>query len=292
MVRIARCRNLWMVLSFQGHGRIGTTMQSVAAFYRFAPVAAPLEQRERLRDGLRAHGVRGSVILAEEGVNGTIAGEESAVESALTMLEEIAGPLRVNRSQAEAPPFRRLLVKVKREIVTMGVPATDPGRIVGTHVPPALWNALITADDVVTVDTRNAYEVAIGTFAGAVDPGISEFRSFPDWWRAHSATLAGKRVAMFCTGGIRCEKATSFALAEGAKEVFHLDGGILRYLQEIAPEQSLWHGECFVFDERVAVGPGTAPGGARMCRTCGHPVRAEGNAAGPPVTCRCEASAT
>jgi UPF0176 protein len=267
-------------------------MQSVAAFYRFVPVAAPLEQRDRLRGRLSSLGIRGSVILADEGMNGTLAGEESAVEAALATLEEIAGPLRINRSRAETPPFRRLLVKVKREIVTMGVPATDPGRIVGTHVPPSEWNALISADDVVTIDTRNAYEVAIGTFAGAVDPGITAFRAFPDWWRANAPALAGKRVAMFCTGGIRCEKATSFALAEGATEVFHLDGGILRYLQEIAPEKSLWQGECFVFDERVAVGPGTAPGRARMCRACGRPVRADVDAAGPPVACRCEAQAT
>jgi UPF0176 protein len=163
-------------------------------------------------------------------------------------------------------------VKVKPEIVTMGEARADPSVAVGQHVAPRDWNALIAAPDVAVIDTRNDYEVAIGTFAGAVDPGIATFRDFPGWWRDNAPALAGKRVAMFCTGGIRCEKATSLALQNGATEVFHLDGGILRYLQEVPVEESLWRGECFVFDERVAVGPGCAPGAARMCKGCGHPV--------------------
>jgi UPF0176 protein len=256
-------------------------MQRVAAFYRFAPVAEPLAQRDRLRPCLHALGLKGSVILASEGVNGTLAGEEGALAEGLAALAELVGPLRVNHSSAETATFKRLRVKVKREIVTMGVPETDPGRIVGTHVSPADWNGLITAGDVVVIDTRNVYEVALGTFAGAIDPGIMQFRAFPDWWRDHAATFAGKRVAMFCTGGIRCEKATSLALAEGAAEVFHLDGGILRYLQEIGPDQSLWRGECFVFDERIALGDGCAPGDARMCRACGRPLPLQGRAGVP-----------
>jgi UPF0176 protein len=154
----------------------------------------------------------------------------------------------------------------------MGEARADPAVIVGTHVDPHDWNALISSPDVAVIDTRNDYEVAIGSFAGAMDPGIATFRDFPGWWRDNAQALAGKRVAMFCTGGIRCEKATSLALQNGATEVFHLDGGILRYLEEIPVEESLWRGECFVFDERVAVGPGCVQGAARMCRACGHPV--------------------
>lgn len=265
-------RNLWPDLSLPGLGRIGTNMQSVAAFYRFAPVADPQAQRYGLQHRLQALGLKGSVILAFEGLNGTIAGEQEAVTQGIEALAAIVGPVRVNRSLAAEAPFKRLRVKVKREIVTMGVPATDPGRIVGTYVAPSDWNALITADDVVVIDTRNDYEVALGSFAGAVDPGIGEFRAFPGWWRDNAHAFAGKRVAMFCTGGIRCEKATSFALTQGATEVHHLDGGILRYLLEVKPEQSLWRGECFVFDERTAVGPGCRPGLSRMCQTCGRPL--------------------
>lgn len=265
-------RNQWPDLSLPGLGRIGTSMHCVAAFYRFAPVADPLAQRDGLQHRLQALGLKGSVILAFEGVNGTLAGEQEAVTQGIEVLSAIVGPVRVNRSLAAEAPFKRLRVKVKREIVTMGVPATDPGRIVGTYVAPADWNALITADDVVVIDTRNDYEVALGSFARAVDPGIGEFRAFPGWWRDNVQAFAGKRVAMFCTGGIRCEKATSFALTEGATEVFHLDGGILRYLLEVEPEQSLWRGECFVFDERTAVGPGCRPGVSRMCQACGRPL--------------------
>jgi UPF0176 protein len=250
-------------------------MYSVAAFYRFAPVADPQAERERLTGRLTALALRGSVILAREGVNGTLAGAEESVAQGLAALEEIAGPLRTNRSVAGQAPFRKLVIKVKREIVTMGEPLADPGIAVGTHVAPRDWNALISAADVAVIDTRNAYEVGLGSFAGAVDPGLSTFRAFPDWWRANAPAFAGKRVAMFCTGGIRCEKATSLALQQGATAVFHLDGGILRYLQDVPEAESLWRGECFVFDERVAVGQGGAEGHARMCRACGRPMTGE-----------------
>ncbi len=251
-------------------------MLSVAAFYRFAPIVDPHALRDRLLGGLTALDLRGSVILAREGVNGTLSGPDQAVRQALAALEDVAGTLRVNRSTATDPPFRRLRVKVKREIVTMGEESADPSVTVGRHVPPNEWNALLAAPDVAVIDTRNAYEVGIGTFDGAIDPGIGTFRDFPAWWRSQKAAFTGKRVAMFCTGGIRCEKATSFALRNGATEVFHLDGGILRYLQEIPPEHSLWRGECFVFDDRVAVGQDTRLGTATLCRACGHPLAAGG----------------
>jgi UPF0176 protein len=195
------------------------------------------------------------VILACEGVNGTLAGPQEALAQGLAAVAAVAGPLRLNMGRAEAPPFGRLKVKVRPEIVTMGEPDVEPARQTGTHVAPRAWNALIAAPDVAVIDTRNAHEVAMGSFAGAVDPGIARFSDFPAWWRANAPRLAGRRVAMFCTGGIRCEKATALALKAGAAEVFHLEGGILRYLEEIGPEESLWQGACFVFDDRVAVGP-------------------------------------
>lgn len=233
-------------------------MFHVAAFYRFGPVAEPPAERERLAHRLGALGLTGTVIVAHEGVNGTLAGPRDALSQGLEAVAAVAGPLRLNRSRAEAAPFGRLKVKLRPEIVTMGEPGVAPARLTGTHVAPQDWNALIAAPDVVVIDTRNAHEVAMGSFAGAVDPGIARFSDFPAWWRANAPRLAGRRVAMFCTGGIRCEKATALALQEGASKVFHLEGGILRYLAEVAPEESLWRGACFVFDERVTVGP---PGG-------------------------------
>lgn len=247
-------------------------MHSVAAFYRFAPISDPLAERDRLLGRLTALDLRGSVILAREGVNGTLAGAGPELSMGLAAITAMVGELRINRSEAETAPFRRLRVKVKREIVTMGDPTVDPGKVVGTHVGPREWNALVASPGVVLIDTRNTYEVGVGTFADAVDPGIARFSDFPSWWKANAAAFAGKRVAMFCTGGIRCEKATSFALQNGATEVFHLDGGILRYLQEIPDTESRWQGECFVFDERVAVGACCAEGATRMCRQCGRPV--------------------
>jgi len=256
-------------------------MIPVAAFYRFAPVADPEARRAELAEFLTDAGVRGTVILAREGVNGTLSGAAGGLERGLARIAAAVGDLRINRSEAAAEPFRRLRVKVKREIVTMGVPEADPGRMVGQHVEPLAWNALISAPDVVVIDTRNRYEVALGSFAGAVDPAIDTFREFPQWWRDNAEAFAGKRVAMFCTGGIRCEKATSLALQVGARDVFHLAGGILGYLQQVPAAESLWRGECFVFDERVAVGEATRQGGATMCRACGMPV-----AAGAICDCR------
>lgn len=251
-------------------------MHSVAAFYRFAPILDPIGVRDRLLGILTELNLRGTVILAREGVNGSLAGTSEELEKGLAALEKVSGAMRVNRSVAQDPPFRRLRVKVKSEIVTMGEPSINPVLAVGHHVAPAEWNALITAPDVVLIDTRNAYEVGVGTFADAIDPGIATFRAFPQWWRSQAETFVGKRVAMFCTGGIRCEKATSFALQNGATEVFHLEGGILRYLQEVPESETLWRGECFVFDERVTVGQDMFPGSIEICRACGHPLTSGG----------------
>jgi UPF0176 protein len=182
--------------------------------------------------------------------------------------------LDVKFSAAPAMPFARLKVRVKREIVTMGEPDIDPAHSVGTYVDPADWNALIADPETLVIDTRNAYEVAIGSFVGAVDPQTRSFGDFPAWFRANRASLleGKRRVAMFCTGGIRCEKSTSFLRAEGIAEVHHLRGGILKYLEQVPEDQSLWQGECFVFNDRVSLGHGLAPGTHRLCQPCGRPV--------------------
>ncbi|KQN37426.1 hypothetical protein ASG37_10245 [Sphingomonas sp. Leaf407] len=248
----------------------------VAALYRFVPVADPEAVRATLEAVLAAHGVRGTLLVAGEGLNGTIAGSAAGIDAALAAIRAVPGceDLAPKFSHAATMPFHRLKVRLKREIVTMGVPGTDPKRIVGTYVAPADWNALIADPQTVVIDTRNAYEVKVGTFAGAVDPGTDSFRDFPDWFRANRAELlAGKqRVAMFCTGGIRCEKSTAFLKGEGVEAVYHLDGGILKYLEAVPAEDSAWQGECFVFDERVSVGHGLTPGTHALCRGCRRPV--------------------
>lgn len=249
-------------------------MVTVAAFYLFAPLPDAAARRgalARLGCGL---GVRGSILLAPEGVNGTIAGEGAAVAAVLDHIRAWPGfaALSARESRVEGQPFGRFKVKLKPEIVTLKAPA-DPVARVGTHVAPADWNALISAPDVAVIDTRNAYEVALGTFRGAIDPGTAAFSDFPDWWAAQREALRGKRIAMFCTGGIRCEKATSWLLDQGLNEVFHLRGGILAYLAEVPAGESLWQGGCFVFDDRVALGHGLVPTGDANCPGCRHPLQ-------------------
>ena len=249
-------------------------MNRVAALYRFARFDDPAAVRERLEAVAQEAGIRGTLLVASEGVNGTIAGSAESVEAVVAAIRTLpgCGDLKPKYADAETMPFHRLKVRLKREIVTMGVEDIDPLADVGTYVAPAEWNALVDDPGTVVIDTRNAYEVAVGSFAGAVDPGTGSFRDFPAWFRAHRGELTGKRVAMFCTGGIRCEKATAFLKAEGVDDVFHLDGGILRYLEEVPAAASRWQGECFVFDERVAVGHGLAAGTHALCRGCRMPV--------------------
>lgn len=249
-------------------------MVLVSAFYRFAPLPDAAARRgplARLGCGL---GVRGSILLAPEGVNGTIAGEAGAVAEVLDHIRAWPGfdGMTARESQAVAAPFGRLKVRLKPEIVTLRAPA-DPTARVGTYVAPADWNALIAAPDVAVIDTRNAYEVGLGSFAGALDPGTAAFSDFPAWWAAQAEALKGKRVAMFCTGGIRCEKATAWLLGQGVGEVFHLQGGILAYLAEVPEAESLWRGSCFVFDDRVAVGHGLVPTADANCHGCRHPLQ-------------------
>ncbi len=248
----------------------------VAALYRFARLDAFETLRAPLAAFCCGRGIKGTLLLAHEGINGTVAGSEAAIGELIAYIEAIDGMagLEVKYSAAADMPFHRMKVRLKREIVTMGVEDIDPATSAGTYVVPADWNALISEPDTIVIDTRNAYEVSIGTFKGAVDPATASFREFPAWVEAHRSELEGRKVAMFCTGGIRCEKATAYVKSLGFEDVFHLKGGILRYLEEVPAEQSLWQGECFVFDERVSVSHGLAEGDAELCRACRHPLTA------------------
>ncbi|MFC3751605.1 rhodanese-related sulfurtransferase [Aquamicrobium ahrensii] len=246
----------------------------VAALYRFCR----LERFEELRAPLAAfccgRGIKGTLLLAREGVNGTVAGTAAAISELVDYLDsqpELAG-LDVKYSQAAEMPFHRMKVRLKREIVTMGVDGVDPLESVGAYVAPDEWNELISDPDTIVIDTRNDYEVALGTFKGAVDPRTATFREFPEWVEEHKGDLENRKIAMFCTGGIRCEKATAFVKSLGFDEVFHLKGGILKYLEEVPARESLWEGECFVFDERVSVTHGLEEGEAELCRACRRPL--------------------
>jgi UPF0176 protein len=246
----------------------------VAALYRFARLPGFAALKQPLAEFCCARGIKGTLLLADEGINGTVAGGDAAIREFVSYLDavpELTG-IEVKYSVAETMPFHRMKVRLKKEIVTMGVSGIDPLESVGTYVEARDWNALIADPDTVVIDTRNDYEVAIGTFRDAVDPRTTSFSDFPAWLEEHRAELEGRKVAMFCTGGIRCEKATAYARSLGLDEVFHLKGGILRYLEEVAAEGSRWQGECFVFDERVAVTHGLERGEAELCRACRRPL--------------------
>jgi UPF0176 protein len=250
----------------------------VAAFYGFTAMAElPVLQAE-LRALAEAGGVRGTILLADEGVNGTISGPEAGVQAVLARLRQLPGLSGLEAKFSEAPQqaFHRLKVRLKREIVTMGCPTVKPAEQVGTYVPPQQWDALIRDPEVLVVDTRNAYEVAVGTFEGAIDPGTESFREFPAWVERELRPLVEQRqpkaIAMFCTGGIRCEKSTAYLLQQGFENVHHLQGGILRYLEEMPEEGSSWQGECFVFDQRVSVNHQLEPGRYSLCHACGLPL--------------------
>jgi UPF0176 protein len=251
----------------------------VAALYRFANFTQPEMLQPQIAAWCAEHGLKGTILVATEGVNGTVAGTEAGIDSVVAHLRTLPGcaELDVKYSHANEMPFYRLKVRLKKEIVTLGVDGIDAKREVGTYVQPEDWNALISDPDTVLIDTRNDYEVAIGTFEGAVDPRTKSFSEFPEWFRAHRDELAaGKtKFAMFCTGGIRCEKSTAFLKAEGVDDVYHLEGGILRYLENIPEAESKWQGECFVFDERVSVKHGLELGEMELCHACRRPISQE-----------------
>ena len=249
-------------------------MYTIAAFYHFTRFDQPAELRAPLLEVCRNRGIRGTILLAREGINGTVAGPERAIDAVLVHVRGLPGctDMVCTESTSREQPFNRMKVRLKREIVSMGQPDVDPTAAVGHYVEAADWNGLITSPDVAVIDTRNDYEHAIGSFDGAVDPETRSFGEFPAWWQANKERFAGKRIAMFCTGGIRCEKSTNYLLGQGLKDIFHLKGGILKYLEEVPAEQSFWHGGCFVFDGRVSVGHGLVEGPHKLCHACRLPI--------------------
>ena len=246
----------------------------VAALYKFVTLKDFASLRQPLLAAMRAHGVKGTLLLAEEGINGTISGSRSAIDGFLAVLRSDARLADIDHKESycDKDPFYRSKVKLKKEIVTIGVVGVDPNKQAGTYVSPVDWNTLIADPDVLLIDTRNDYEVALGTFEGAADPGTSSFGEFPKFVSENLDPARHRKVAMFCTGGIRCEKASSYMQSQGFREVYHLKGGILKYLEEVPKEQSKWQGDCFVFDHRVAVGQGLVPSEIELCHGCRMPL--------------------
>lgn len=262
----------------------------VAALYHFAALPDFSAMREPLRAFCRQHGVRGSLLLAAEGINGTIAGRREDIDAVLAYLRADArlGALEHKESPADEMPFPRLKVKLKREIVTLGVAGVDPTQHVGTYVQAQDWNALLTDPEVLVLDTRNAYEIKIGSFRAAVSPQTQTFQEFPRYVAQSLGEHKHRPIAMFCTGGIRCEKASSYLREQGFEQVYHLRGGILKYLETVPEAESLWNGECYVFDHRIAVTHGLKPGRTRQCDACGQPLTPEEQASPdvePGISC-------
>lgn len=249
----------------------------VAAFYKFVSLPDYVELRAPLLALCQEQEIRGTILLAQEGINGTIAGSRPAIAQVLDYLRSDSrfADLNVKESETESRMFDRLKIKLKKEIVTLGIPEVDPTQKVGTYVKPQEWNAVISDPETIVIDVRNRFEVSVGSFEGAIDPETASFRQFPDYVRSQLDPTQHQKVAMFCTGGIRCEKASAYLLSQGFKQVYHLEGGILKYLEEVPSEESLWRGECFVFDQRVAVTQGVKDGSYEMCYACGHPISPE-----------------
>ncbi len=246
----------------------------VVALYRFVAFPDYADWQEPLLELCQENAVNGTLLLAPEGINATLSGAPAGIRAVLAYIErdERFAKLEAKYSKASAHPFQRMKVRLKKEIVSMGVCDIDPNRSVGTYVAPGDWNRLLEDPDVIVIDTRNDYEVEIGTFRGARNPHLNRFRDFPKWLKAEFSSRENPKVAMFCTGGIRCEKSTAFLKQQGLKEVYHLQGGILKYLETVPEEESLWEGECFVFDERVSVGQGLSAGTYDLCRACRVPI--------------------
>jgi UPF0176 protein len=249
----------------------------VCALYKFVSLENYQEIKQPLLDFMQDNTVRGTLLLAREGINGTVAGTREAIDSLLNYLRQDPrlAELSYKESFTDELPFLRTRVKLKKEIVTMGVEGIDPNRVVGTYVKPKDWNALISDPDVIVVDTRNDYEIEVGTFKNAINPKTDSFREFPDYVKQHLDPEKNKKVAMYCTGGIRCEKSTAYLKEQGFEEVYHLEGGILKYLEEVPEEESLWEGECYVFDERVTVNHALEKGSYDQCNACRLPITEE-----------------
>lgn len=249
----------------------------VCALYKFVTLDDYQTMKQPLLDFMLEQEVRGTLLLAKEGINGTVAGSRAGIDALLAYLKSNPhlAELSYKESYTDTAPFMRSRVKLKREIVTMGIEGIDPKRVVGTYVKPKDWNQLISAPDVLLVDTRNDYEVQVGTFKHAINPQTDSFREFPDYVKTHLDPQKHKKVAMFCTGGIRCEKSTAFLKEQGFEEVYHLEGGILKYLEDVPEEDSLWEGECFVFDDRVTVNHQLEKGDYDQCHACRLPITEE-----------------
>ena len=249
-----------------------------AAFYKFVDLSDFEEFKPKLLACCEEHQIKGTILLAQEGINSTVAGPEAGVHALLNFLrlDPRLADIQHKEAWSDKPPFHRMKVRLKREIVTMGVAGISPTRRAGTYVKPTDWNQLLQDPEVVLIDTRNDYEVEVGTFNGAINPHIKTFAELPLWLEQTQALRtesgAKPKVAMFCTGGIRCEKSTALLRERGYDEVYHLEGGILKYLETVSPQNSLWQGECFVFDERVCVGHGLVPGRHKLCRACRMPL--------------------
>lgn len=260
--------------SFNGEHTMSASQITVCALYKFVR----LENFEALRAPLLAKmeslDVKGTLLLANEGINGTISGSHSGIEQVLKFLAEDPSLSKISYKVAfnDENPFHRTKVKLKKEIVTMGVEGVDPNQVVGTYVKPKDWNALISDPEVITIDTRNDYEIEIGTFKHAVNPNTETFREFPEYVKNNLDKNKHKKVAMYCTGGIRCEKSTAYLKDQGFEEVYHLEGGILKYLEEVPSDETLWQGECFVFDGRVAVNHDLEQGQYDQCFACRFPL--------------------
>ncbi|RUO18987.1 hypothetical protein CWE08_10535 [Aliidiomarina iranensis] len=248
-----------------------------AALYKFVELNDYEELRQPLFDVMAENEVKGTLLLAREGINGTICGTRNAIDNVLNWLKSDSrfADLEHKESPSETQAFYRTKVKLKKEIVTMGLDWVDPKNIVGTYVAPEEWNRIISDPEVLLIDTRNDYEYAVGTFKGAINPKTETFREFPEYVKEHLDKEKHKKVAMFCTGGIRCEKSTAYLKELGFNEVYHLHGGILKYLEEVPAEESMWDGECFVFDQRVTVKHGLEQGSYDQCYACRMPITEE-----------------
>jgi UPF0176 protein len=264
------------------------------AMYHFVSLPHFKTLREPLLEFCISREIKGTILLADEGINGTVAGSEKSILELLNFLkndsifESNFKKLSHKESWSDKHPFYRMKVKLKKEIVTLGVPGVSPTKMVGKYVKPKDWNAIISDPEVVLIDTRNDYEYAIGTFKNAVNPKTNTFREFPEYIKTHFDPKKHKKVAMFCTGGIRCEKASSYMMTEGFDEVYHLEGGILKYLEEVKPDESLWQGECFVFDQRVAIKHGLEVGDYDQCYACRYPLSQDdmkGDKYTPGISC-------
>ena len=249
----------------------------IVALYQFTRIASPDQLQASLTQICSKNRVYGSLLVAQEGINGTLAGLEEGINNVLEFISLIPGCSNVEKkiSFSSRIPFLKLKIRLKKEIVTMGHPEVDPSNSVGKYIDAENWNEFTSSSDVVLIDTRNEYEVSIGTFSGAINPKTKKFRDFPEWWMKNASKLKHKKIAMFCTGGIRCEKSTNFLISKGVKDVYHLKGGILKYLETVDPNKSKWEGECFVFDQRVSLKHGLEEGSYNLCFACRRPISEE-----------------